>query len=605
MALAFVDDTAYVAVAKTFQETHEILTDMMERNGGGYQWSRQHNSRFETSKFALMDFTRSKTKERGPITLDGVVIQPSHHTRFLGIIIDEELTWKEHAAYAIAKGTEYVLQIRRLSKTSMGIPTKLMRQLYQSVAIPKFTYGANIWFKPLLKDDTTTIQRGSKGVADRLTSIQRIAALSITGAMRTSPTDSLEAHANLLPIPILMQKICHCATVRLASLPQTHPLHRKLCWIANHNVRHHRSSLHNLLHTFRVFPNNIETIDPTRIVPTRTKAWKTRIAKTKQSAIREQKELKDTIQIFSDGSGYEGGIGAAAVLIRNGQEPRMLRYHLGTDEEHTVFEGEMVGLTLAVHLLATEENITYPTSILVDNQAAIQTDGGTGSNYLANQLDRLTKRLRTTHRRQGIGTFELTIRWIPGHMDVQGNELADKEAKEAARGMDHESPHQLLPKYLRGKRLLRSASALTALQKTKSRTLWKSLWEKSPRYARTRVIDPTMPSDKYIKLTNGLPKRTASFYIQMRTRHVPLNFHLHRIKKSDTPRCPICPEIDETIHHYLFDCPQYRRERHLLSNALGRNATSLTYILTSEKATPHLVRFINCTGRFKPTFGEI
>jgi hypothetical protein len=30
-ALAFVDDTAFIAVAKTFNETHEILKDMLER----------------------------------------------------------------------------------------------------------------------------------------------------------------------------------------------------------------------------------------------------------------------------------------------------------------------------------------------------------------------------------------------------------------------------------------------------------------------------------------------------------------------------------------------------------------------------------------------
>jgi len=87
IALAFVDDTAFVAVAETFKETHEILMNMMTREGGGYQWSRDHNSRFETSKFALMDFTRSKTKRREPIMLDGVRIEPVHHTRFLGIIL--------------------------------------------------------------------------------------------------------------------------------------------------------------------------------------------------------------------------------------------------------------------------------------------------------------------------------------------------------------------------------------------------------------------------------------------------------------------------------------------------------------------------------------
>ncbi|KAG2135239.1 hypothetical protein DEU56DRAFT_738039, partial [Suillus clintonianus] len=104
---------------------------------------------------------------------------------------------------------------------------------------------------------------------------------------------------------------------------------------------------------------------------------------------------------------------------------------------------------------------------------------------------------------------------------------------------------------------------------------------------------------------NGLPKRTSSLYVQLRTRHVPLNQHLHRINRSDTPHCPICPGINETIHHLLFDCPQYQHERHILVNALRRDATSLAYLLTSEKAIPHLSRFINSTGRFKPTFGVL
>jgi len=487
----------------------------------------------------------------------------------------------------------------------MGIPTKLMRQLYQSVAIPKFTYRASVWFKPILDNNTGAIQRGSKGIADRLTKVQRIAALSITGAMRTSPTDSIEAHANLLPIPILMQKICQRATVRLATLPQTHPLHKKLRWVENHNVRRHRSSLHNLLHTFRIFPSNMETINPSCRTSTRSCIYKTRIAKDKNEAIREHKELRDAIQIFSDGSGYNGGIGAAAVLLREGQEPRTLRYHLGSDEEHTVYEGEMVGLTLAIHLLATERQASYPASILVDNQAAIRNgENGNmiGNSFLTDQLDRITKRLA---RRQENGKLEVTIRWIPGHMNVEGNELADKEAKEAAAGTDHNSPPDLLPKYLRENRLLRSAPALKALQKTKSRLLWKSRWEKSPRYARTMNIDPSMPSGKYMDLINGLPKRVSSLYIQMRTRHIPLNSHLQRINKSDTSCCPTCPGTDETIYHYLFDCPQYRRERHIFSNALGRNATSISYILTSSKATSHLVRFVNSTGRLKPNFGEL
>jgi hypothetical protein len=52
-ALAFVDDTAYIAIGPTFEHAHAILKDMMERPKGALQWSRKHNSRFEVNKFAL------------------------------------------------------------------------------------------------------------------------------------------------------------------------------------------------------------------------------------------------------------------------------------------------------------------------------------------------------------------------------------------------------------------------------------------------------------------------------------------------------------------------------------------------------------------------
>lgn len=102
----------------------------------------------------------------------------------------------------------------------------------------------------------------------------------------------------------------------------------------------------------------------------------------------------DTIKIFTDGSGHNGGIGAAAVLMRSGQEPRTLRYYLGPDEEHTVYEAEILGLTLAAQLLLTERNVEYPASILLDNQVAIQcgeAKSKEGSGYLANHLDEMTR----------------------------------------------------------------------------------------------------------------------------------------------------------------------------------------------------------------------
>jgi hypothetical protein len=63
LILAFVDDTAFVEIARDFHTTHHILKNMLECPGGGFDWSHAHNSRFETNKFALMDFLMNRTKE--------------------------------------------------------------------------------------------------------------------------------------------------------------------------------------------------------------------------------------------------------------------------------------------------------------------------------------------------------------------------------------------------------------------------------------------------------------------------------------------------------------------------------------------------------------
>ena len=62
-ASAYVDDAILVATAKDFKKTHDILADMMTRAGGAVEWSNKHNSKFEFSKLALIDFAHRNSKK--------------------------------------------------------------------------------------------------------------------------------------------------------------------------------------------------------------------------------------------------------------------------------------------------------------------------------------------------------------------------------------------------------------------------------------------------------------------------------------------------------------------------------------------------------------
>ena len=67
---------------------------------------------------------------------------------------------------------------------------------------------------------------GSIGVVRKLTTVQHIVTTAIMGALRTSATDIMEVHANLFPAELLLHRICHRATLRLAALPDPHPLYK-------------------------------------------------------------------------------------------------------------------------------------------------------------------------------------------------------------------------------------------------------------------------------------------------------------------------------------------------------------------------------------------
>ncbi|THH05611.1 hypothetical protein EW146_g9856 [Bondarzewia mesenterica] len=236
-ALSYVDDTALIVVGKSFEETHRILADMMTRTGGALDWSQTHNSRFEPTKFALVDFTQKKEPDpnkrgslhplvRPSLHIPGLItIQPTASTRYLGVIIDQELRWQAQAHSAVGKGMAWTSQLKRLAKPSTGIKPALLRQLYAGVAIPKMMYAADVWCTPIYETEDGKKARGSVEMATVLTRVQRTAARTILGGLSSSPIDALEVHTNLLPIELLIDKLCQRAATRLASLPKAHPLH--------------------------------------------------------------------------------------------------------------------------------------------------------------------------------------------------------------------------------------------------------------------------------------------------------------------------------------------------------------------------------------------
>ena len=115
LAAAYVDDVILIVTAKTFEGAHTILADMMTREGGAMEWARQHNSKFEMSKLALLNFLHhSKAVESPLLTIADTKISASTSVKYLGLYLDQHLNWKDQLAYTTKKGSKWATQIKRV-----------------------------------------------------------------------------------------------------------------------------------------------------------------------------------------------------------------------------------------------------------------------------------------------------------------------------------------------------------------------------------------------------------------------------------------------------------------------------------------------------------
>jgi ribonuclease HI len=213
----------------------------------------------------------------------------------------------------------------------------------------------------------------------------------------------------------------------------------------------------------------METITPFPLLIRSKVRFTTTKAASRKESIRAEATDEADFKIFTDGSGIDNEIGAAAVLYRKGRmmSARRIKAYLGHSSEHNTYEAEAVGIILATWLIRQHPKTAgKKVTIYTDNQAVLSaiTDVKKSSGqYLIQAIY------------NSINSLECDVRvaWISGHSDVRGNEAIDKLAKEAANGQA--SSRDALPPMLR-RSLPTSLSALKQEYHRRLIKKWKTFW---------------------------------------------------------------------------------------------------------------------------------
>ena len=316
--------------------------------------------------------------------------------------------------------------------------------------------------------------------------------------------------------------------------------------------------------------------------------------------------------IYTDGSGFKGAIGVAVVAFTGDIKTAELCYQLGLETKHTVFEGELVAIILGLHLswqvLGTQEHI----NLNIDNQATIKMMSNNCLQPAQYLIDKIKCDIHKLHReekakriRQNMANqpeMEINLTWIAGHQGSIGNNAADELVKLAAEFGS--SNTDLLPPFL-CRNLPDNLSAVKQQISNNTKKETKVWWKRSKCYKWIKFIDSSLPSLKYIQVTNSLNCRQMSILMQLQIEHIPLNGHLFQINKTKSLHCNHCPNVVETVPHLLFNCNKYAFQRHRFAMAVKRKAFNVKHILSNPVAMWHMLNFVNSTRRLRRTYRDI
>jgi ribonuclease HI len=459
---------------------------------------------------------------------------------------------------------------------------RYVRQLFQAVISAGTDYGAIIWHRP--KEDGSA---ASTAQIKNLTTIQRLAMIATTGCYRTTSTAALEVESDLQPAWIRLQTKVLLATTRMQSLSPLHPIHE---WISN-ALRTRTSSLRhrsNLEHIFQHFPKltaEIETIEPFIRPPWWTARIQFQIAESKEAAKQQHDRITsnpaDTVSIYTDGSGIDGKIGAAAC---NGQcREDKNRQYLGNENQFNVYAAELTAMNLAVEI-AQESNEHTVWHIFADSQAAIQgvhkPRKQSGQAIIKEFLDATDQAMDENPR------LQIKVTWIPGHAEIEGNERADQEAKQAAKSpaMGRHFKHKPLK------------SARIRLIKAEAKQQWRYAWNNNTHTG--HALRRNMKARGFktgSKFYNQISSRKAAATLaRLRTGHCGLNQYLHRCKRADSPYCD-CGDGKETVEHYLLECVLHKEARNSLRRKVGMGKMKVPSLLGQPKLIKHTMEFITST----------
>ena len=322
--------------------------------------------------------------------------------------------------------------IRSLNRTTKGSPPLVTAKAAAACVLPIATYGAEAWWPglswPSRNKEGESVNNGLGKHVAKIDIAIRTAARAVLPVWRTTPIPILHRESGLPPAEVLLEQIRLRSSLRLRTLDPAHPLVKRTTDSTKEKDPRGRKPKWERPPKLTRLQRTAQLTPPCPRPQLLLRRWRKApvpllSGKEKGKEIHDNwhaRLSKDELVLYSDGSqDRQTGWGFVAYL-----DGAPIHHQHGSIKRAEVFDAEAIAARMAAEWAVGNADRLKPKRIhfCLDNTAVIRRLLGHPSDNCQEvflKFYEAQSQLQPTH---------CSIHWSPGHVEITGNEAADKEA---------------------------------------------------------------------------------------------------------------------------------------------------------------------------------
>ena len=193
LATLFADDLSLLISGTDLPTMMGIAQDAVDRT---VDWGKKSGLAFSNIKTVVVLFShkRANTERARKLVMGGEQIPFSHSAKYLGILFDSRLNFREQVEQKCKKAIRLLMACRNALGRNWGLSVQKLKWMYDAIIRPMVCYGSIVWANRISPTNRFLMR------------VQRLALLMMGSFLKSTPTAGLEIIFSIPPLHLHVRR---------------------------------------------------------------------------------------------------------------------------------------------------------------------------------------------------------------------------------------------------------------------------------------------------------------------------------------------------------------------------------------------------------------